>query len=188
MIFCGGFFYGFYPLSQQIGSSAYLFFRHEVETAEMLALQSCLPLVTPPLQERSGGGYIPFSKRNAQVLLVKDTNIWKLAKHLKKNYASTTLFRNTWRQLLSCLDFDPEDYSPYGVRRGGATWYFLETNSLDATVARGRWAVTKTERAYIDDGTLTLAQQHWTRRQKRNVKTWMRQNRTQWSHLARLRS
>ena len=141
----------------------------------------------------------PFSKTsngNAQVLLVKDTNIWKLAKHLKRAYASTAhlwvgtsaMFRNTWRQLLSCLDFDPEDYSPYGVRRGGATWYFLETNSLDATVARGRWAVTKTARAYIDDGTLTLAQQHWTRRQKRNVKTWMRQNRTQWSHLARIRS
>ena len=46
----------------------------------------------------------------------------------------------------------------YGARRGGATWYFLETSSLDATLARGRWATSKTARSYIDDGTLTLAQ------------------------------
>eukprot|EP00435_Cladocopium_sp_Y103_P066496 s82_g28.t1 len=38
------------------------------------------------------------------------------------------------------FDFRPEDYTPYGLRRGGATWYFLESGSMDATLHRGRWS------------------------------------------------
>lgn len=43
---------------------------------------------------------------------------------------------------------------------------------IDATLSRGRWAISKVARS-IDDGTLTLAR-HWTRSQKCNVKLWMR--------------
>ena len=125
-------------------------------------------------------------------ILVKDENIWRLAKVLKRRSASTaplwagtpTTFRGTWARLLECLDFRGDDYTPYGIRRGGATWYFLETASLDATLARGRWATSKTARSYIDDGTLTLANQQWSVDQKRNVKLWLRRNRSQWTELS----
>ena len=55
-----------------------------------------------------------------------------------------------WARLLECLELRADDYTPYGIRRGGATWYFLETASLDATLSRGRWATTKTARSYVD--------------------------------------
>ena len=89
-------------------------------------------------------------------------------------------FRTTWGHLLECLTFRYDDYSPYGIRRGGATWHFLETGSLDATLARGRWSVSKVARQYIDDGTLTLAQLQMSREQKRQIKLWLRRNRAQW--------
>ena len=38
------------------------------------------------------------------------------------------------------------------LRRGGATWHFQSSLSLDATVARGRWSCSRTARAYIDEG------------------------------------
>lgn len=170
----------------------YVGFNCFLRTAEMLALQFChLP---PRHTKAEVAVVIPFSKTsngNAQVLLVKDVNIWRLTTFLKRSHSSTALlwagtaamFRNVWRQVLLCLDFRPDDYSPYGIRRGGATWYFLETASLDATLARGRWAVSKTARSYIDDGALTLSKQQWSARQRRNVKIWTRKNRAQWSHL-----
>eukprot|EP00435_Cladocopium_sp_Y103_P047674 s1610_g14.t1 len=48
-----------------------------------------------------------------------------------------------------------------------------------------RWSVSKTARSYVDDGTLTLARQHWSVAQRRNVRWWMRRNRLQWAHLGR---
>ena len=170
----------------------YVGFNCFLRTAEMLALQFCHLL--PHHSKPEIAVIIPFSKTsngNAQVLTIKDPRIWKLACALKRRRTLTTplwvgspaAFRTTWARLLECLDFRADDYTPYGVRRGGATWYFLETSSLDATLARGRWASNKTARSYIDDGTLTLAQQHWSVEQRRNIKLWMRKNRQQWANL-----
>eukprot|EP00435_Cladocopium_sp_Y103_P075651 s9_g61.t1 len=163
-------------------------------TSEMLALQGCHLL--PHHSKPEVAIVIPFSKTsngNAQVLMVKDYNIWRLTRHVTRQRPSATLlwpgtpaqFRALWGQILLCLDFRSDDYTPYGIRRGGATWFFLETASLDATLARGRWSVSKTARSYVDDGTLTLARQHWSVAQRRNVRWWMRRNRLQWAHLGR---
>ena len=85
---------------------------------------------------------------------------------------SPSSFRSFWRKMLSLLEFSPDDYSPYGIRRGGATWFFLETGSMDATLARGRWTTAKTARQYIDDGTLALAKLVWTKVQRKAVRQW----------------
>ena len=37
----------------------------------------------------------------------------------------------------------------YSLRRGGASWYFLQTNNMDKTAIRGRWAHTATARVYV---------------------------------------
>ena len=180
--------------SKQTALLLYIGFNCFLRTSEMLGLQFChlLPHHTKP----EVAVVIPFSKTsngNAQVLLVKDDRIWRLTDALKSVQSNTALlwagtpnmFRATWARILQCLDFQGDDYTPYGIRRGGATWYFLETASLDATLSRGRWATSKTARSYIDDGTLTLAQQQWSVAQRRNVKFWMRKNRRQWDSIFR---
>ena len=178
--------------SKETALLLYVGFNCFLRTSEMLALQFCHLL--PHHTKAEVAVVIPFSKTsngNAQVLLIKDDYIWRLACALKRRRSHTAplwagtppMFRSTWAKLLQCLDFRPDDYTPYGIRRGGATWFFLETASLDATLARGRWATTKTARAYIDDGTLTLAQQQWSVEQRRNIKLWLRKNRAQWHAL-----
>ena len=67
-------------------------------------------------------------------------------------------FRQLFASFLRQLGFAEDDYTPYSLRRGGATWFFQTSLSLDATIARGRWSCGKTAKQYIDEGTYQLAQ------------------------------
>ena len=44
-------------------------------------------------------------------------------------------------------------FTPYCLRRGGATWHFTKYSSYDATVDLGRWAQLRTAKLYIDQAT-----------------------------------
>ncbi|CAK0908038.1 unnamed protein product, partial [Prorocentrum cordatum] len=44
-------------------------------------------------------------------------------------------------------------FTPYCLRRGGATWHFTKYSSYDATVDLGRWAQVRTAKLYIDQAT-----------------------------------
>ena len=44
------------------------------------------------------------------------------------------------------------EFAPYSLRRGGATWQFQQTGSLDSCIVRGRWESVRTARGYIQDG------------------------------------
>ena len=44
-------------------------------------------------------------------------------------------------------------FTPYCLRRGGATWHFTKFGSYDATQHLGRWAQSKTAKLYIDQAT-----------------------------------
>lgn len=79
-------------------------------------------------------------------------------------------FRQFWYSCLAIIGFNPGDYSPYGIRRGGATWFFLETASMDATLHRGRWSSNRTAKQYVDEGTLAMAKFFWTQPQKTAVR------------------
>ena len=68
--------------------------------------------------------------------------------------------------------FAENDYTSYRLRRGGATWYFQPSLSLDATVTRGRWPCGKTAKQYIDEGTSQLAQVNFSSIQRARVKSW----------------
>ena len=74
--------------------------------------------------------------------------------------------------LLRRLGFAEDDYTPYSLRRGGATWFFQSSLSLDATVARGRWSCNKTAKQYIDEGIFQLAQVSFTPVQRSRIRTW----------------
>ena len=162
-----------------------------LRTAELLSLQLCHLL--PHRTKHEVAVVIPFAKTsngNPQVLLLQDKHIWTLTRAVKRGHPSTALlwagtpneFRQLWARLLTVLQFRHDDYTPYGIRRGGATWFFLQSGSLDLTLARGRWAISKVAKQYLDDGTLTLARQHWTHPQKRAIKHWLKSGKQQF-HL-----
>lgn len=159
----------------------YVAFLAFLRTSEMLSLQ----LFHLILHERKPqiSLVIPFSKTssgNPQVIVFEDPFVWKLALTVQSSCARDSFlwpglphhFRRFWRGLLCVLNVGEDDYVPYGIRRGGASWHFLETASMDATLHRGRWTCAKTARQYIDQGTLALAKTLWTSNQKRAVRKW----------------
>jgi hypothetical protein len=67
-------------------------------------------------------------------------------------------FRTKFREVAKLLNWGDWHVIPYSLRRGGATWHFQQTGSLDATVNRGRWLSARTARIYIEDGIAQLSE------------------------------
>ena len=61
-------------------------------------------------------------------------------------YTFRRLF-NEIKLLLGC----PDGISVYSLRRGGATWSFLNHGSMERTLLRGRWSSSATARIYLQD-------------------------------------
>lgn len=155
-----------------------------LRTSEMLQL-TARHLLLHPGQE-SFSVVLPQAKTsvgNPQVLQVTDPALVALAFPMLSAIPSRKRSRLLWGQgahafrmafqgLLKKLGFERDSYLPYSLRRGGATWYYQATLSLDATVTRGRWACVKTARQYIDEGTMQLAHVTWSPDQCRKVATW----------------
>ena len=125
---------------------------------------------------------IPGSKTsqgNPQVILVEDVKLVSFAAAIISSGSGALLwstgahrFRAFFASCLEECGFGPQDYTPYSLRRGGSTWWFQASLSLDLVVARGRWQCSKTARQYIDEGTCQLAHVQWSRRQRRLVAHW----------------
>jgi integrase len=157
----------------------YLGFFCFLRTSEMLALQ-CFHLLLHETKPQITV-IIPYAKTsngNPQVLVFSDPKVWELAVTVVHRSPRDAFlwpgfphhFRSFWRLLLATLAFGEDDYVPYGIRRGGASWHFLETASMDATLHRGRWSCVKTARQYVDQGTLAMAKLLWTPSQRRAVR------------------
>ena len=70
---------------------------------------------------------------------------------------SMAKFRKLFREgcfALGCADWG---FSPYSLRRGGATELWRQTGSLSRATLRGRWGQASTARIYVNDGLATLA-------------------------------
>ena len=152
-----------------------------LRTSEMLQLTAAHVRVHP--SGTSLSVILPQSKTsegNPQVLLVDDPTIVQMAASTLRSRSKTALlwsrnpscFRDTFDTILVQLGFKPKTYLPYSLRRGGATWFYQFTLSLDATVLRGRWSCAKTARQYIDEGTAQLAHLSWTSKQVKRVRKW----------------
>ena len=158
-----------------------LSFHAMLRTSEMMALTKDHLLFHQ--QHQTLSIIIPTSKTsqgNPQVLQVTDPVLANMAqlslrslKRGRKLWAhGPHAFRRRFQQLLQKLGFQPHSYYPYSLRRGGATWWYNTTLSLDSTVMRGRWANQKTCRIYVDTGTMQLAHLNWTRKQVRLIRRW----------------
>ena len=71
--------------------------------------------------------------------------------------------KSLWMELRAMarrLGFSPGTLTPYGIRRGVATWHFLRFGSLSITAALGRWESERTARIYAEGAAAELAA--WT--------------------------
>ena len=73
------------------------------------------------------------------------------------------------RQVLSCileaLELSSYGFTWYSLRRGGATTHFVANGNIEQTLEKGRWASTRSARAYItravaETVTLSLGPHH----------------------------
>ena len=65
---------------------------------------------------------------------------------------SETKFRSLWSQLVTSAGLQPHEYLPYSIRRGGATFDYLDCGSLDRSLLRGRWQSIRAARIYVREG------------------------------------
>ena len=73
---------------------------------------------------------------------------------------SQGVWRKQLADIVTALDLTSLHIRGYSLRRGGATFFFRQNNSFDATVERGRWNSLTTARRYLEDAaaqTATLA-------------------------------
>ena len=71
---------------------------------------------------------------------------------------SPVRFRWVWAQARKELRV-PERYTPYGLRRGGATSCFRDTSSFDRVADRGRWGSVSACRLYVTTSLQAAAMQ-----------------------------
>ena len=63
---------------------------------------------------------------------------------------SPKIFRKLFAHMVQLLGLSGK-ISLYSLRRGGASWHFLQFNNIERTAIRGRWSHTKTARIYVQD-------------------------------------
>ena len=126
-------------------------------TGRQLALYGGGSLLVVSLPEsksakRSGSG---------EQVTVVDPLVLKLAAVvLKSTRPEECVYPGTWRTFAAdirrlglAFGITSPRFTPYCLRRGGATWHFTKYCSYDATQHLGRWDQAKTARVYIDQAT-----------------------------------
>ena len=94
----------------------------------------------------------------SEALVIESEVAVKRIKRACKGRASTELlmdvspriFRKLFAHMVQLLKLTGK-ISLYSLRRGGASWHFLQFNNIERTAIRGRWSHTKTARTYVQD-------------------------------------
>ena len=104
----------------------------------------------------------------AESVLVKDPYLPYLLEYIKRNYSTDRLwpgsvpaFRKALRLLCAHLGVQDYNFTPYSIRRGGASQAFASGITFDSLLQRGRWQSIKTARIYLDSGRAALVQQQF---------------------------
>ena len=61
-------------------------------------------------------------------------------------------FRNVFAHHVKRFDLQRHAFRPYSLRRGGATYLFQCTGSMETALLKGRWSSTKVAKIYLADG------------------------------------
>ena len=78
-----------------------------------------------------------------QRLCTMKTPIWSF---------SSQHFRNQFKAYMKKFDLLSHNFRPYSLRRGGATWVFQTSGSMEMALLKGRWGSSRVARLYIADG------------------------------------
>lgn len=71
---------------------------------------------------------------------------------------TTRLFRRQLAMYLDFLGLSSVGFTPYSIRRGGASFAFSQGYTFDTLLVMGRWQSIKTARIYLDSGRSSLIQ------------------------------
>ena len=66
-------------------------------------------------------------------------------------YKSAQGFRTQFQRYCRRFDLLAHQFRPYSLRRGGATWIFQRTGSMEVALVKGRWSSSRVARIYISD-------------------------------------
>lgn len=80
-------------------------------------------------------------------------------------YRGERFFRSFYNLLIDFFDLQGL-ITVYSLRRGGASWDFLQHQSLERTLLRGRWSSTSSARIYLQDATAMVTHLALTPSQK----------------------
>eukprot|EP00438_Fugacium_kawagutii_P036637 Skav209263 [mRNA] locus=scaffold1552:53537:54241:+ [translate_table: standard] len=69
-----------------------------------------------------------------------------------------TSFRSIFQQFCSFFELEDNGFTPYSIRRGGASYAFAQGAAFDELLLRGRWQNNRTARLYLDTGRAALIQ------------------------------
>lgn len=61
-------------------------------------------------------------------------------------------FRNEFAHHCNKFKLQEFNFRPYSLRRGGATYIFQMTGSMEMALLKGRWSSTKAAKIYLSDG------------------------------------
>lgn len=81
-------------------------------------------------------------------------------------------FRNQFKTYLKKFDLIKHNFRPYSLRRGGATWTFQQSGSMELALVKGRWGSSKVARVYIADGISHLPGMTHTKRALNMLDKW----------------
>ena len=153
-----GFFKGYYSF----GVSLLLGFYTMLRTGEVLGLLSSHLLCSPADKQvvvslgmtkggkRRGAAESVILGYEPAVLLTKQ---WKKVANLATPLVkSTASWRKMFNECTEALGLQEYGFRPYSLRRGGATFWFSQHQSMDRLLISGRWASQKTARIYINEG------------------------------------
>ena len=71
---------------------------------------------------------------------------------------SPETWRRRFKTALSALDLGSLQFQPYSLRRGGATFWFNKSHSLDQVCVLGRWQSMSTARIYLNEAVALLGE------------------------------
>lgn len=114
------------------------------------------------------------SRQREETVCVTDARLTKLVsvslRKLRDNPfwpGSLRSFRATFAQFVSFFELENFGFTPYNIRRGGASFAFADGVTFDELLIRGRWQSNRTARLYLDTGRAALIQTRFTARQRR---------------------
>ena len=87
-------------------------------------------------------------------------------------YKSAQSFRTRFQWYCKRFDLLSHQFRPYSLRRGGATWIFQRTGSMEVALVKGRWSSSRVARIYISDALSYLPGLTFSQKAKMTLTHW----------------